>query len=157
MTQIFKAEFNTRLLYSQKYATEDDVHVSSSMYAVMWGLNLSAPLTTTRLRLTCLYNLVGSSVQPIQGLIEQWKNDGWVIVDEFVDIVREFDSQKDFEDQLMNMGRSFLLGIPIDSSIISDDDTSPPPKGTKVIIPSLTSRLDNLIKKDSKVPTNDDH
>lgn len=149
MTQAFKAEFNTRLLYHQNYSTEDGVHVASTMYAVMWGLHAS-PLTTTRVRLTSLYNISGASVQPIQGLIEQWKNEGWVILDEFVDITREFDSQKEYESYLMKMARSFLLGIPIDSEIVSDDD--PKPGVSKATIPDLTSRLDKLIKKDSKIP-----
>ena len=149
MKQAYKAEFNTRLLYHQKYSTEDCVHVASSMYAIMWGLN-STPLTTTRIRLTSLYNISGSCVQPIQGLIEQWKNDGWVVIDEFVDITREFDSQKEYESYLMKMARSFLLGIPIESDIVSGDD--PIPKGTKLNIPDLHSRLDKLIKKDNKIP-----
>tara|TARA_B100000035_G_C20872547_1_gene496893 strand:- start:233 stop:826 length:594 start_codon:yes stop_codon:yes gene_type:complete len=150
MTQAFKAEFNTRLLYHQNYSTEDGVHVASTMYAVMWGLHAS-PLTTTRVRLTSLYNITGAAVQPIQGLIEQWKNEGWVILDEFVDITREFDSQKEYEAYLMKMARSFLLGIPINSEIVSGDD-DPKPAISKASIPELTSRLDKLIKKDSKIP-----
>jgi len=149
MKQAYKAEFNTRLLYHQKYATEEGVHVASTMYAVMWGLN-SSPLTTTRLRLTSLYNMSGASVQPIQGLIEQWKNDGWVVLDEFVDVAREFDSRKEYEAYLMKMARSFLLGIPIESTIISDDE--PKPNGNKLSMPDLSSRLDKLIKKDTKIP-----
>ena len=149
MKQAYKAEFNTRLLYQQKYSTEEGVHVASTMYAVMWGLHAS-PLTTTRLRHTSLYNMTGTSVQPIQGLIEQWKNDGWVVLDEFVDITREFDSRKEYEAYLMKMARSFLLSIPIESTIVSDDE--PKPNGNKLSMPDLSSRLDKLIKKDTKIP-----
>lgn len=144
----YMAEFHKRLLYKQNYTADENVSVFSCAYAIMWGLNKEEPLTTSRLRLTMLFTRETSGIQPVQGLIEQWKTDGWQIIDEFVDLHRDFMTQEDFEDYLLKMARSFLLGIPIDSEIVSEDLPKPPSSGKAVKIPA--SRIEKLIKKETK-------
>lgn len=146
----FKADYSTRLLYKQKYTTEDGYHVASIMYAVLWSFNTDITPTTTRVRLTLIYNYESGIVQPVQGLIEQWKSDGWVMLDEFVSITTSFNTEEEYEEQLMKMVRSFLLGVPIDANIIAAapvPDQDPIKKGS-----GFTGRITKILSRDTGTP-----
>jgi len=147
----FKTNYETRMLYTQSYLADEAVNVTSDMHAVMWSYGPSAP-TTTRVRLTFIYTREAKGISPVQGLIEQWKNEGWTIVDEYVDAYQEFDEVEDFRAHLLEMTRSFLLGIPFGSEVQSPagpkDPVSKP--ALKIPKPNITSRLDSIIRKSSE-------
>ncbi len=161
----YKTNYETRLLYTQSYLADESVNVTSDMHAIMWSFGPATP-TTTRVRLTFIYTREAKGIAPVQGLIEQWKSDGWSVVDEYVDGYQDFDDIVDFRDHLLEMTRAFLLGVPFGSEV----QGSTPPKlpdrktGLKVPKPNISSRLDSIIKKstedkvdnDKNIPEGDD-
>lgn len=157
----YKTNYETRILYSQSYMADESVHVSTDTHAVLWSFGLTEP-TTTRVRLTFIYNKDMKGITPVQGLIEQWKSDGWTVIDEYCDGFLEFDDLEGFRQHMLEMTRSFLLGVPFGSKVQgSDTPPSQPPirklglKTTKT--GSITSRLDSIIKKSSKKDTTDNN
>jgi hypothetical protein len=125
MKKMYKAEYDTRLLYRQQYITDEGIYVTSASYAVIWAYSKNVEPTTTRIRLTTMCTKESGEYAPVQGLIEQWKTNGWLIMDEFCDADLSFGTQEGFEGHLMKMARAFILGIPIKSDILSDDDDDP--------------------------------
>lgn len=171
MSNNYKTKYNTRVLYSQKYATEDEVTVSSTTYAVMWSFNKDSDPITSRIRITLLYKKDGTMLSPIQGLIEQWKGEGWTPMDEFADAELVFESSKEFEDHMLRMARSFILGVPLNADVDDFDDTPEDPvntrtfdtkvkrfkKGTKLnnIKPIKVSLIDPIDEIEATKSTND--
>jgi len=163
---VYKSNYETRLLYTQSYMADEAVNVTSDMHAIMWSYTGVSP-TTTRVRLTFIYTREAKGISPVQGLIEQWKNEGWTVIDEYVDGYQDFIEIDDFRAHLLEMTRSFLLGVPFGSEVKGDDK---PPKeplrrtGLKLPKGSISSRLDSIIKKttedktgtDENVPDEDD-
>ena len=143
----FKAEYDTRLLYRQKYETEEGVHVDSIIYAVMWSYSKDIVPTTSRLRYTILYTKESGLIQPIQALIEQWKGEGWTIIDEFTEAHITFDHESDFENHLAEMAKSFLLGVPIGSKVVSED-SDPKPGDKATVVPG---RVSKILSKDNAI------
>ena len=161
----YKTNYETRLLYTQSYLADESVNVTSDMHAIMWSFGPAAP-TTTRVRLTFIYTREAKGIAPVQGLIEQWKNEGWSVVDEYVDGYQEFDEIEDFRAHLLEMTRAFLLGVPFGSEVQGDTPPKTPIRktGLKIPKPNISSRLDSIIKKttedkvdnDKNVPDEDD-
>ena len=153
----YKTKYETRLLYSQSYLADESVHVSTDTHAVLWSFGISEP-TTTRVRLTFIYNVDMKGVTPVQGLIEQWKKDGWTVIDEFCDGFLEFDDLEGFRKHMLEMTRCFLLGVPFGSEVQGSDipPSTPPIRkiGLKTSKSRSTSRLDSIIKKSSEKPGN---
>ena len=151
---MYKAEYDTRLLYSQSYAADEGLFVSTDCYAVMWTYPQAVSATTTRIRLTYIYTKEGGGISPVQGIMEQWKSEGWTVMDEFCDGYTDFATAEDLRDQMMQMVRSFLLGVPIGASVEGDMSPKPPtPNKTGLKKPSaLKSRIEKMIKK----PTEDE-
>jgi hypothetical protein len=79
---VYKSNYETRLLYTQSYMADEAVNVTSDMHAIMWSYTGVSP-TTTRVRLTFIYTREAKGISPVQGLIEQWKNEGWTVIDEY--------------------------------------------------------------------------
>jgi hypothetical protein len=127
--------YETRVLYRQTYMSEDDIQVVSATHAVMWDTTVSADPVTSRLRTTMLFKKENGLISPIQGLIEQWKGEGWTPLDEFCDAELVFEFSDDFEEHLMRMARSFLLGIPLNGNVNITDDTPPEPVEAIIIKP----------------------
>ena len=125
MKKMYKAEYDTRLLYRQQYITDEGIYVTSAAYAVIWSYSKNVEPTTSRIRVTTMCTKESGEYAPVQGLIEQWKRNGWLIMDEFCDSELSFGTQEGFEGHLMKMARAFILGIPIKSDILSDDDDDP--------------------------------
>ena len=125
MKKMYKAEYDTRLLYRQQYVTDEGMYVTSAAYAAIWSYSKNVDPTTTRIRITTMCTKESGEYAPVQGLIEQWKTNGWLIMDEFCDAELSFGTQEGFEGHLMKMARAFILGIPIKSDILSDDDDDP--------------------------------
>ena len=122
------ADYTDRLLYRQSYTVpENTTVVVTAMYAVSWRYQQSISLTVTRIRLSLAYEMTNGVVIPSQGLIEQWKSDGWIPVDEYLDENLEFDSYIEYENFVMRMVKSFLIGIPIE---VTGTPRSAPPKTT---------------------------
>ena len=161
----YKTNYETRLLYTQSYLADESVNVTSDMHAIMWSFGPAAP-TTTRVRLTFIYTREAKGIAPVQGLIEQWKNEGWSVIDEYVDGYQEFDEIDDFRAHLLEMTRAFLLGVPFGSEVQGDAPPKSPIRktGLKIPKPNISSRLDSIIKKttedkvdnDKNVPDEDD-
>ena len=152
---MYRAEYDTRLLYSQNYAADDGLFVSTDMYAVMWTYPQAVSPTTTRVRLTYIYTKESGSVSPVQGIMEQWKSEGWTVMDEFCDGYSDFRTSEDMREYMLQMVRAFLLGVPIGAEV--EGDTSPkspiPNKaGLKPKSQSFKSRIEKMIKK----PIDDD-
>lgn len=145
----YRAEYDTRLLYKQKYETEEGVHVDSNMYAVMWAQSKDIVPVTSRLRYTLLYTREGGEIHPIQGLIEQWKGEGWAIIDEFTEAHITFDHEDDFEEHLAEMAKSFLLGIPKGSKVIGTSGPDKEPVEKAVVVPE---RVTKILSKDNAIP-----
>ena len=148
----YKTNYETRLLYTQSYLADESVNVTSDMHAIMWSFGPAAP-TTTRVRLTFIYTRESKGIAPVQGLIEQWKNDGWTVVDEYVDGYQEFDEIDDFRAHLLEMTRAFLLGVPFGSEVQGDVPPKTPIRKTGLKIPkpgNITSRLDSIIRKSTE-------
>jgi len=153
---MYKAEYDTRLLYSQNYSADEGLFVSTDCYAVMWVYPGSVSPTTTRVRLTYIYTKEGGGIAPVQGIMEQWKSEGWTVMDEFCDGYSDFSTAEELRDQMMQMVRSFLLGVPIGAEVEGDESPKPSsPNKTGLKKPSaLKSRIEKLIKK--PVPTEGD-
>ena len=127
--------YETRKLYRQTYMSDEEVQVISATHAVMWDSAASKDPITSRLRTTMLFKKEDGLIAPIQGLIEQWKGEGWAPLDEFCDAELVFEFVDDFEDHLMRMARSFLLGIPLNGDVNVSDDTPPDPVETRTFNP----------------------
>lgn len=147
----YKAEYDTRLLYSQNYIADEGVFVGTDMYAVMWTYPQAVSPTTTRVRLTYIYTKENGAISPVQGIMEQWKPEGWTVMDEFCDTYADFTTAEDLRDQMMQMVRSFLLGVPIGAEVEGDESPKPPtPNKTGLKKPTtFKSRIEKMIKKPS--------
>ena len=152
---MYRAEYDTRLLYSQSYAADEGLFVSTDCFAVMWTYPGAVTPTTTRVRLTYIYTKEGGGIAPVQGIMEQWKSEGWTVMDEFCDGYSDFTTAEELRDQMMQMVRSFLLGVPIGAEVEGDESPKPgKPIKTGLKKPSaLKSRIEKMIKK--PVPTDD--
>lgn len=137
--------YETRVLYRQTYMSDDEIQVVSATHAVMWDSSASADPITSRLRTTMLFKKEKGLIAPIQGLIEQWKGEGWAPLDEFCDAELVFEFSDDFEDHLMRMARSFLLGIPLNGNVTLPDDTPPDP------VEAITIKTEDRMKGVKKV------
>ena len=147
---VYKAEYDTRLLYSQNYAADEGLFVSTDCYAVMWTYPQAITPTTTRVRLTYIYTKEGGGISPVQGILEQWKSEGWTVMDEFCDGYSDFSTPEDLRDHMMQMARSFLLGVPLGAEVEGDASPKPPTPNKTGLKPrpsALKSRIEKMIKK----------
>jgi len=146
---MYKAEYDTRLLYSQSYSADEGLFVSTDCYAFMWTYPGARTPTTTRVRLTYIYTKENGGIAPVQGIMEQWKSEGWTVMDEFCDGFTDFNEPEELRDQMMQMVRSFLLGVPIGAEVEGDESPKPPsPNKTGLKKPTaIKSRIEKLIKK----------
>jgi len=155
----YQAKYDTRLLYTQSYTTEDDVQVSSTTYAVIWALTNNEEPVSSRLRVTLLYKNENTVITPVQGLVEQWKSEGWTPMDEFADSELVFDTHEDFQNHMMTMARSFILGIPLNSTVETPPDTPDDPVNTRTFdtndkrFKNVNSKIKNLKGLDLKGKT----
>jgi hypothetical protein len=149
---MYKAEYDTRLLYSQNYAADEGLFVSTDCYAVMWTYPQAVSPTTTRVRLTYIYTKEPRGIAPVQGIMEQWKSDGWTVMDEYCDAESDFGSAEELRDYMMEMAKSFLLGVPLGAEVEGDDSPkAPAPNKTglkgRATRSDMKSRLAKMIKK----------
>ncbi len=146
---MYRAEYDTRLLYSQNYAAEEGLFVATDMYAVMWTYPQAVSPTTTRVRLTYIYTKEAGAVSPVQGIMEQWKSEGWSVMDEFCDAYSDFRTAEDMRDYMMLMVKSFLLGVPIGAEVEGDASPKSPISNKTGLKPksSFKSRIEKMIKK----------
>ena len=147
---MYRAEYDTRLLYSQNYAAEEGIFVSTDLYAVMWTYPQAVTPTTTRIRLTYIYTKEAGGISPVQGIMEQWKAEGWSVMDEFCDGFSDFKSSEEMRDHMMQMVRSFLLGVPLGAEVEGDESPKAPipnKTGLKPKSSALKTRIEKMIKK----------
>ena len=149
---MYKAEYDSRLLYSQNYAADEGLSVSTDCYAVMWTYPQATSPTTTRVRLTYIYTKENGGISPVQGIMEQWKSEGWTVMDEFCDGYTDFNSPEELRDHMMEMAKSFLLGVPLGAEVEGDDAPKPPaPNKTglkgRTTRANMKSRIEKMIKK----------
>jgi hypothetical protein len=144
----YKAEYDTRLLYTQNYSGEEGLIVTTDLFAVMWTYPQAVSPTTTRIRLTYIYRKENGVIEPVQGILEQWKSDGWIVMDEFCDGYSDFSTAEDMRDYMMQMVRAFLLGVPIGAEVEGDASPKTPiPNKTGLKPSSFKSRIEKMIKK----------
>tara|TARA_R110002153_G_scaffold36023_1_gene106782 strand:+ start:2253 stop:2807 length:555 start_codon:yes stop_codon:yes gene_type:complete len=111
--------YETRLLYRQKHTIETDIALNvimSAIHAVSYRYPQSLASTTSRIRTTLIYTEVNGQVVPEQGLLEQFKQDGWVPIDEFLEEDVSFNTYDEYEEYAMLMVKSFLIGVPIEAT-----------------------------------------
>ena len=174
----YAAEYDTRMLYEQKCTTEEGYTILTSMHACLWTYQQAVGATTARIRLTCIYEECPIDINPVSGAIEQWRSEGWSIIDEFCDTSHVFLTGEDFRNQLLEMTRAFLLGVPLGAKVAGSVPSSVPSgskpkkpfkKFTRKNTPQVTSEkvppLDGIkaenekdIAKDTDIdiPKNDD-
>lgn len=126
----YAADYDTRLLYEQRCVSEEGLSILTSMHACLWTYQQAVGSTTARIRLTCIYEEAGGEIIPVSGAIEQWKAEGWSMVDEFCDGTKTFLTGEGFREYLLEMTKSFLLGIPIGSRISGHVPPRTPFSGT---------------------------
>ena len=112
-----KTEFDIKLLYDQHSTTEEGIDIVSSMYTVAWLYPAATSKTTARIRTTCIYTNNNTDITIHSGLIDKWSSEGWRLIDEFYNDNIDIDSLKSFKAYLLDMVKSFLLGIPLNKII----------------------------------------
>ena len=92
-------------------------------------------------------------MSPVQGIMEQWKSEGWTVMDEFCDGYSDFKTSEDLRDYMMQMVRSFLLGVPLGAEVEGDDSPKRPIPNKTGLKPktstTIKSRIEKMIKKPS--------
>jgi hypothetical protein len=143
--------FQSRLLYKQSGLVEDGVQIASKTYAVSWTYTGATSQTTTRIRTTCIFNQQNDeSIIIHSGLIEQWKSNGWIMMEEYYDDRVEFATQEEFSKRLFEHAQSFLMGIPIKQINSNYVEETKKEKKVKLKKPSL--KIINFVtgKKDKE-------
>ena len=110
MTDSFSAKF----LYDQDGTVEDGVSIYTAVYAVLWTYPGATSQTSTRIRASCMYTKENNNYLVYSGLMEQWSQDGWRLIEEYYDERYEIDTPKKLCDRLLNHAHSFLMGIPLE-------------------------------------------
>ena len=118
--------FNHVKIYDQKCVTDEGVNVASSIFAVYWTIDENTTKISSRVRVTCVYDdTTPGVIIPHGGTIEQWKTNGWVLVDEYFDTRSNFESVEAFTDHVFRHAKSFITGtvlVQCDQLVMPDRD-----------------------------------
>jgi len=158
MKQEGTEDYETRLLYDQHVLTDNDIHVLSSIYAIKWIYPGAMTPMSSRVRLTCVYSDLSTTISIHGGSIEKWRDGGWTLIDEFCDDREDFSTPEDARDRLLNYTQSFLLGVPLKKIAKNynptDNPAGTPKRKTSTMVGPKIRLVDfdgNRVKK----PTND--
>ena len=116
----YDGDFKVRKLYEQKAIIEDSQNIHSVTYACSYHYPGSVSRITSRTRLTLVfendYHVIVKG-----GTIEKWSDKGWQTIEEFFDTTKSFISSEDAIKYMLNMFKSFTLGISCFDDIDFDD------------------------------------
>ena len=119
-------DFKVRKLYEQKSVVEETKQIHSVTYACSYQYPGSISKVTCRARLTLIfeydYQLIVNG-----GTIEKWSDQGWQTIEEFFDTTQSFTTSDDAINHMLNMFKSFTLGV---SSFDEVDFDDKPPKSS---------------------------
>lgn len=159
--ETYNDTFESRLLYNQKNLIEDEMYVSSNLYAVKWNYPGSIGETTARVRITIILNDGKTGLIIHGGTIEKWSDKGWQMLDEYFDGYLDFDLEEEAHTYLMKMCHSFLMGIPVASIKGTVPRSSPTPRSPGTPKPNSKTNLKVLdfakIVEDSKIKNPNKH
>jgi len=126
-------DFSHKKLYDQSTMIEEDRYVFSRMIACSYVYPGAISRSTSRCRTTVVYENSSSEIIVSGGTLEKWSESGWTTIDEYFDSNLHFVEVEDALDYLLEMYKSFILGIPINDASASKDPFPPPvtPKGPK--------------------------
>ena len=135
-------DFEFRKLYDQNAKIEEGGFVCSRMYAISYMYPGAISRTTARCRMSLVYQYDDLGLIINGGNIEKWTDRGWMSVDEFFDAHVMFPDLENAFAYMLNMFKSFTLGIPVGLEGSRDPEPSPrtPPPGKK---PKLREGLNN--------------
>ena len=129
MSNKHEADFEHRVLYEQRALLEEGKHIHSRTYACSYLYPGAISRMTCRARMTVVYDSPGSTSITINGgTIEKWTDQGWVNLEEFFDTELGFIESEEALEYMLNMFKSFTLGI---SSFSKTYSSSRPPSSPK--------------------------
>ena len=147
---ISEHDFSYKKLYDQSTMIEEDRYVFSRMIACSYVYPGAISRSTSRCRTTVVYENSQSEIIVSGGTLEKWSESGWTTIDEYFDSSLHFVEVEDALDYLLEMYKSFILGLPINDASVSKDPFPPPvtPKGPKKPNIRVLSFKDKYNKKD---------
>jgi hypothetical protein len=110
------SEFQSRLLYTQSSRIQhedNELNVSSTIYAIKYLYPGATQSTTSRIRITCTYKDI-DRFEAHAGVIERWSDKGWMFVDDYTGAVYAFISAHLFRKRLLDYAHAFIMGVPLD-------------------------------------------
>lgn len=132
MSDINENDFQYRLLYEQKTDIEEGKFVFSKTYACSYAYPGAISRTTCRARTTLVYDLnFDGSLIVNGGTVEKWSDKGWQTIEEFFDTTLNFRSIDKGMTYLLNMFKSFTLGMACFDNITPRDFDPPKPPSDK--------------------------
>ena len=117
----YEYDFKIRKLYEQKSVIEENKNIHSATYACSYQYPGSLANITCRTRITVVYEY-DYYVIVNGGTIEKWTDKGWQTIEEFFDTNQKFTSSDDVINHMLNMFKSFTLGISTFDEIVTDDE-----------------------------------
>jgi len=159
---IAEHDFSHKKLYDQSTMIEEDRYVFSRMIACSYIYPGAISRSTSRCRTTVIYENTTGGIIVSGGTLEKWSESGWTIIDEYFDSNIHFSEVEDALDYILEMYRSFILGLPIKVNNDIKDPFPPPitpngPKKPKIRVLSFKdkySKEEDSYKKDK--PNSDD-
>ena len=155
MSNSHEPDFEHRILYEQKALIEDGKQISTITYACSYLYPGGITRTTCRARTTLVYSPEGynGSITVYGGTIEKWSDKGWMTIEEFFDTGTEFRKVEEAMTHMLNMFKSFILGISCLGNTIQRAPSGPPRTPNS---PKKDPILRVLSFKD-KIPDSDDN
>jgi len=136
-------QFTSKILYKQ-IAKEDELTICKAMLTLSWYYPQAASATVVRCRIIAIYDEVNGCIIPNDIIVDQWKSDGWTIVDTLL-AQQNFKSTDCMIDWSLKFIESFYTGIPVDDSTFSEpDEEEQPPSLTVLEFPSANSDYDTI-------------
>ena len=130
---IAEHDFSYKKLYDQSTTIEEGRYVFSRMVACSYVYPGAISRNTSRIRTTVVYENSSAGIIVSGGTLEKWSESGWRTVDEYFDSNIYFTEVEDALNYLLEMYKSFILGLPISGDRTTKDPFPPPttPKGPK--------------------------
>ena len=159
-------DFSYKKLYDQSTMIEEGRYVFSRMIACSYVYPGAISRNTSRCRTTVVYENTAGGIAVSGGTLEKWSESGWKTIDEYFDSNMYFVEVEDALNYLLEMYKSFILGLPISCGKTTIDPFPPPvtpngPKKPGIRVLSFKDKYnkddeDNYKKEDKKEPNSDD-
>ena len=119
-------DFSYKNLYDQSTMIEEGRYVFSRMIACSYVYPGAISRNTSRCRTTVVYENSAAGIIVSGGTLEKWSESGWKTIDEYFDSNICFIEVEDALKYMLEMYKSFILGLPINDHR-SDKDPFPSP------------------------------